>query len=257
MILLIFLLGTVLGSALTAVLWRLETGESWMRGRSKCRSCAKTLTVRELVPIVSWFLQRGRCAGCGGGIAASYPAIELVTGLLLAADFALRFGADGALFLARPGTDALLLARDAYAIGTLVVVFVFDLTAGEILDRVTLPAIVLLGAASLGLGMPLASLALGVAIGAGFFGAQYLVSRGAWIGGGDVRMGALMGSLLGFPGVLLALFLAYVSGAVVALGLLASGRKKWGSRMPFGTFLAAGSLVALWFGDGIIRWYAS
>jgi prepilin signal peptidase PulO-like enzyme (type II secretory pathway) len=103
--------------------------------------------------------------------------------------------------------------------------------------------------------MPPLSLALGIALGAGFFAAQYAVSGGRWIGGGDIRLGALMGALLGWQSLLVALFLAYVSGALVAVPLLARRTKQWGSTIPFGTFLSVGALIALYFGADIIAWY--
>lgn len=239
---------------MTAVLWRLRSGESWVRGRSKCPKCKKILGPLELVPLFSWLAQRGRCRGCKATIAWSYPAIELVTALLFVFGYAVRIGQWGAGQVA-PAFALLTLTRDWYAIATLVVVFVFDLTEGLILDRVTLPAIAILSVLSLVLGMPPLTLAIGIAVGAGFFWAQYAISGGRWIGGGDIRLGAVLGALLGWKLLLVALFLAYVSGAAVGLALVAGGRKEWGSRIPFGTFLSVGAIVALFFGEAIVRAY--
>lgn len=252
--LLVFILGTIVGSGVTAVLWRLESGEAWTRGRSKCPKCKKVLGPLELVPVFSWLMQRGRCRGCKGKIAWSYPAIELATALLFVFGYAARIwwwgiepvGAQIAI---------LTLIRDFYAIAVLTIVFVFDMTNGLILDRVTLPALAILAVFSLILGMNPLTLAVGIAVGAGFFWLQYVISKGRWIGGGDIRLGAVLGALLGWKLLLVAFFLAYVSGATVGLSLIASGRKEWGSRIPFGTFLSAGALVVLYFGEEILRMY--
>ena len=247
-------MGTIAGSAVTAVLWRLESDESWFRGRSHCRKCKRNLSARELVPIISWLVQKGRCLGCKSKIAASYPLIELVTGLLFAFGFAARFGLDGAVISADPVRALLVSFRDFFAIAVLLIIFVFDYTKGLILDRVTLPAIVIIAAASLVLGMGPIALFAGVLIGAGFFWLQYLISRGRWIGGGDIRLGALMGALLGWN-VIAALFFAYITGAIVGVGLILSGRKEWVSKIPFGTFLSVAAIFTLYFGDAIVKWY--
>jgi prepilin signal peptidase PulO-like enzyme (type II secretory pathway) len=108
---------------------------------------------------------------------------------------------------------------------------------------------------SLILGMNPLTLVLGIAFGAGFFGSQYAISGGRWIGGGDIRLGAVMGALLGWKLLLVALFVSYVSGATVGLAMIAAGRKEWGSKIPFGTFLSVGSIIALYFGVQAVRWY--
>lgn len=252
----VFILGLLAGSAISAVLARLKTGESWVSGRSHCPHCKKTLGFFELVPLVSWLAQRGHCRHCGKKIGWQYPALELLTGALFLAGFVLRFGFDPtAAFVAAPLRSALTAFRDFYALAILTVIFIFDLKEGLILDRVTLPAIVLLGALSLALGMSPLSLALGILLGAGFFALQFWISKGRWIGGGDIRLGALLGALLGPAALGLALLIAYVSGATIGLLLIAANRKKWTSRLAFGTFLSAAAVYALYFGGPTIRWY--
>ncbi|TAL20382.1 prepilin peptidase [Patescibacteria group bacterium] len=252
----VIILGAIVGSALTALLSRLAGGQSWLRGRSRCVHCERVLGVRELIPVVSWLIQRGVCHGCRRPIGWSYPAIELLTGILFVFGFALRFGADPLpQLLGDPARFLLLALRDFYAIAVLLVIFIFDLTRGLILDRVTLPAIAILSVLSLLLGVTPLNLILGIAIGAGFFLTQYLLSSGRWIGGGDIRLGALMGALLGWQSLLVALFVAYVTGGITAGVLLARRQKTWQSAMPFGTFLSASALFALYFGEAVIKWY--
>lgn len=84
---------------------------------------------------------------------------------------------------------------------------------------------------------------------------QYLVSKGRWIGGGDIRLGLLMGLILGWPAILTALCLAYLSGASIGLALIAARQKELGSRLPFGVFLSVATVVALLFSPVIVEWY--
>ncbi|MBP9749014.1 prepilin peptidase [Patescibacteria group bacterium] len=247
MIALIFFVGACIGSVLTCIIDRLATEEeTWLRGRSRCPKCRTALSARSLVPIFSWVLQRGKCRTCQEKISWTYPLIEVATGALFVLAFLERGTGNGALLL-----------RDWYLIAILVIIFVFDLLYGLIVDSVTLPAIGILAITSLYFGMPWQTLALGVCIGAGFFAFQYAVSRGRWIGGGDIRLGALMGAALGWQRLLIALFLAYVVGAVVATVLLASRRKQWSESVPFGTFLSIGTIIALYWGDAIMHWYVA
>jgi leader peptidase (prepilin peptidase)/N-methyltransferase len=95
---------------------------------------------------------------------------------------------------------------------------------------------------------------VGLAVGAGFFGLQYLASRGKWIGSGDILLGASLGLLLGWPATSLALVLAYVAGALAAVPLLAGRSRGWSSAVAFGPFLAFGGLAALRFGSGLMQW---
>jgi prepilin signal peptidase PulO-like enzyme (type II secretory pathway) len=151
---------------------------------------------------------------------------------------------------------ALPLLRDWIFISFLTVVFVIDLRHGGF-DSVTLPAAGLAFLINIVLGHDVLNLLLAAVVGAGFFLLQYIVSRGRWIGGGDIRIGAMMGMMLGFPLVILALFAAYIVGAIVALGLMAAGKAKWTGQMAFGTFLSVATVLALFFGQDAMNWYAT
>jgi prepilin signal peptidase PulO-like enzyme (type II secretory pathway) len=245
-----FVFGAVIGSFLNALLWRLRTGESVAKGRSYCPCCHHTLASRDLVPIFSYLFLGGKCRYCRKGIHPSYVMVELAVGALFTL-FALK------AFAAPQLTDAVLagLLRDWYAAAVLTVVFVFDLRYMIIPRSVTLPATIILAAASLLLGAGAVHVALGLLVGAGFFQIQHLVSRGRWIGGGDIHLGALMGVLLGWPLILVALFLAYVTGAVVGVAMLAGKRVAWKGQLPFGTFLSAATVVTMLWGARILEWY--
>ena len=84
---------------------------------------------------------------------------------------------------------------------------------------------------------------------------QFIISKGKWIGGGDIRLGFLMGIILGFPMSLVALFLSYILGLIVSLPLLIIGKKRMKSEIPFGTFLVAGTIITMFLGDKILNWY--
>ena len=128
----------------------------------------------------------------------------------------------------------------------------FDLRHRVILRAVTLPAAVIAAVANVALGASPLSIALGMLIGAGIFYVQYAVSKGRWVGGGDIHLGLLIGAALGFRNAVAAIFVAYITGAVYAVYLLATKKKQLQSQIPFGTFLSASAIVMLLFGDRIL-----
>ncbi|HTM68424.1 MAG TPA: prepilin peptidase [Candidatus Binatia bacterium] len=248
----VFGFGTIIGSFLNAVLWRLRTGEGFVYGRSYCPCCRHMLSARDLVPVLSYVLLRGRCRYCAKGIHPSYLAVELAMGTLFLA-FAWPVIAAGLL----DGKSLAGLLLSWYFAAVLVLIFVYDLRYMLIPTQVTGWAMGIAAVGGLLLGVPWQSMALGLAIGGGFFWLQHAISKGKWIGGGDIHLGALMGIMLGWPRILVALFLGYVSGAIVGAALLARKKSSWKSQIPFGTFLAAASIVSLLWGDRILAWYLS
>ena len=99
------------------------------------------------------------------------------------------------------------------------------------------------------------SMLLAAFVASGFFFLQFVISKGRWIGGGDIRLGLLMGVILGWPNILVALMLAYVLGAVVGLLLVATRKADMKSAVPFGTFLTVATVVAMFYGNRIVEWY--
>lgn len=99
------------------------------------------------------------------------------------------------------------------------------------------------------------SMLVGALVGMGFFLAQYVVSKGRWIGGGDIRLGLFMGIILGWPLILVALFLAYVGGAIFVIPFLIMGKKQFASKIPFGTYLSVATVVAMFWGEKLVDWY--
>jgi len=250
----IFVFGLCIGSFLNAWIWRLsQEDRSITRGRSVCTDCSHELMPCDLVPLVSFMMLRGKCRYCQMPISWQYPIVELITGVLFvvaAWTVMARGGADPRLmdWMQIPRELIFLMLRDWYAIAILMVIFVYDIRWGYILDRVTLPAIgIVLVVNSFIADVSFTNLALAGILGGGFFLAQYLISKGKWIGGGDIRLGALMGVLLGFPNILVAMWLAYAIGAVVGIGLILAKKKHMSSEMPFGAFLAPATVAVLLF----------
>jgi leader peptidase (prepilin peptidase)/N-methyltransferase len=238
------LLGLLVGSFLNVVVYRVPRGESVVRPPSHCPGCDRQLARRDLVPVVSWLVLRGRCRTCGTPVSARYPAVELATAVL--------FGLVGARF----GGSWALPAYLVFA-AVLVALALIDL------DTMTLPRrIIYVGGAVGAVLLTVASAAAGqperlwwAAAGAGgalaFFLALHLASPRA-MGFGDVRLAGLIGLYLGWLGlreVPIGLFLGFVLGAVVGVGALIVGRAARKTQVPFGPFLAAGALVTVMVGQ--------
>lgn len=241
------------GSFANAIIWRLHSGDSITKGRSKCPDCGHVLGVLDLVPVLSWLGLGGRCRYCHKPISIQYPIVELVTAVLFMA----------AVLVVHPVTPAdwIQLVYWLYLIVALVILTVYDLRWMLLPDAVMLPAIGLSVAylAYVGIsGAPAAAylhplLAAGLA--SGFFYALAAVSGGRWMGGGDIKLVFLMGLALGLERTLLALFVAFNAAALVSLVLLGFHLRKRSDQIPFGPFLAAATIVALLWGSSIIHWY--
>lgn len=244
-----FLMGLVIGSFLNAYEYRLAHGTSIARdrsgkaARSRCPHCGHMLAATELIPVFSYILLGGKCKSCKKSISLQYPLVELATAFVCAIAV-WHFGASSA------GIVASLYGS------ILVFIFLYDLKHQLILDRVTVPAIVVAAILSLTvLQYSLWAIVLGSAIGGGFFLLQYVISRGTWIGGGDIRLGVLMGCMLGWQQTVLALILAYIVGAITGVILIASRKMNRKSHLAFGTFLSAATFISLLWGNALIEWY--
>ncbi len=248
LLLFLFLLGLIIGSFLNAWIWRTRHGKSIAHGRSMCPDCKRTLGFFDLVPVVSYIFLKGKCRYCHKHISVQYPLVEIVTGLL--------FACIGYMYWDVGLISNVIFTRDLIIVALLVAIFVYDFLYMEILDRMTtIPAIVLF-ILSLFFGWnEWGRMLVGIGIGAGFFLLQYVLSKGKWIGGGDIRLGLFMGVILGYPRIILALFIAYIIGAAVSLVLIAMKKKQLVSETPFGTYLTIATFIAMLWGDKIVTWY--
>ena len=244
----LFILGLIIGSFLNALIFRLHSRESIARGRSKCRTCGHVLSPLDLFPVFSFLFLKGRCRYCGDKISWQYPLVEIVTALMF-----LFFGYYRLAFL--PEVNWWLLARDLMAASSLILIFVYDWRYMEIPDEASLPAIAICFLLGVIGGISWSAILVSALIGGGFFAVQYLLSRGRWLGGGDLRLGVLMGILLSWPSLILAIMLAYIAGASWGVYLLATKKANIGSAVPLGVFLAPATIFSMVFGTQLVDWY--
>ncbi len=238
------LLGTAIGSFLNVVVHRLPRGESLSHPGSHCPSCGHAVRTRDNIPVVSWLLLRGRCRDCGNPISARYPLLEAATGVLWV------------LVVVVLWDDALRIVLGLVLVTLMVAVVPIDLEHRLILNKMTYPAAVL--ALVIGLlldpGFVPEQLIAGAAAGGFFLLAALVNPKG--MGLGDVKLAAVMGLYLGravAPAIAIALVAGVVVGGIVMARLgVAKGRK---TGVPFGPFLALGSVVSVLVGEGIVDAY--
>lgn len=278
-----FALGTILGSFVKVLADRSLSKRSF-RGRSYCISCKHKLAWYDLLPIISYLTLGGKCRYCSDKIGEEYLLVEIVTGVLV-----------GFLFWQSSPQFSLIFVFELiikiFFISILVALFLTDFKKMLIPDRIILPGFILgvIGNLSLVIFkvsylffylsqntvgkylLPpysdyfrrhtlmiiepfLYSIVMAVLIG-GFFLSLIILTKGKGMGGGDVKLGAFIGLMLGFPNALLALVLSFTLGAVFSLILILTGRKHFGQTIAFGPFLVIGALIALFWGNQIINWY--
>ena len=219
----LFLLGLCLGSFINCLVYRLNHGLSPLVGRSFCPQCKHQLAWRDNIPLISFILLRGKCRYCHSPISVQYPLVELATGILTVSIFNFQFSIINLLIV--------------YA---LIAIFVSDLRYGTIPDEIVLPAI--------GLSLFKANFLAGLGA-AGFFLALVLITRGQGMGLGDVKLAALMGLFLGYPKIILALYLAFLTGAFFGVILILLKKKRFGEHIPFGPFLTTSTIIAIFWGE--------
>jgi leader peptidase (prepilin peptidase)/N-methyltransferase len=240
--------GFVFGSFLTVVVHRVPRGESLVRPRSRCPACGTQIRAIDNVPVVSWLVLRGRCRACGAQISAAYPLIELAPGVLFAA-VALRYRDPWAIVLLAPFS------------GLLLALSVIDARTKKIPNRLVYPSLLLSAgylvvARIFGADVDLARSVLGLlALGGGLLIVAMIVPRG--MGMGDVKLGALIGLILGARGlgpVGVAAGAAIILGGVAAVVALLGGASRK-QALPFGPFLALGAVIAVFFGQELASRY--
>ena len=240
------LIGLVIGSFLNVCIHRLPRRTSIVSPGSQCPQCGYVLRWYDNVPVLSYVLLGGRCRGCKARIAARYPIVELITMAV--------FVAHGLVF----GIDIMLVPRLLFACA-LIVLFAIDLEHHLLLDVITLPGIVVGLAFSLLLPPGIQSAVIGVLVGGGVLWligeAYYRYAGEEGMGGGDVKMLAMIGAFLGWKLAVLTLVFSSLAGSLVGLLVIATRRGGMKYALPYGTFLAIGALVASLFGDQIVAWY--
>lgn len=240
--------GAVFGSFANVVVHRVPLKQSIVRPPSRCPSCGVTLRARDNIPVVSWVLLRGKCRNCGARISPRYPSIEILTAAL--------FGL--AAWRIRPSTDLI-----AYLplLWVLVVLSFIDLEHKLLPNRIVLPSfvagVVLLGVTAAlgpGLGAWVRALLGAAAAFATFFVIALISPRG--MGMGDVKLSAVLGlalAYLSWSRLLVGFFISFLAGAVGGIALIAARRAGMKSEVPFGPYLALGTIVTVLFGGPIVH----
>lgn len=254
----LFVLGLCFGSFVNALVWRLHKKRDFVRERSECTHCHHILAWYDLIPVVSWLLLGGKCRYCHKKIDDS-PLTEIAVATVFAVSYAfwpLGFSVAGTVLFGLWLVSLVLLAA----------LFLYDLKWSLLPDVLTFPLIgigVVWAAVYYGVLAPLQpleverELLLSLASVAGLYGALYAVSKGEWIGFGDVKLGIFMGLILGWQNGLLAVMIANVVAFLVIIPGLLSHRLTQKTRVPFGPFLILGTVIALLFGEQLISGYIS
>jgi leader peptidase (prepilin peptidase)/N-methyltransferase len=247
----VFLFGMIIGSFLNVCILRLPESRSIITGPSSCPACGTQLTARDLVPVFSYIFLRGKCRHCGKRISAQYPLVELMAGVLFLLLY-VKFGL------------AWQLPVNAALVSILIVVALIDWRHMEIPNGLVI-ALLVLGAVQLAAtiftgvfgnwtsyvigmfagGLPLLLIALIC---------QLMLKKEAF-GGGDVKLMAAAGLVIGWKLVITSYAIGIISGAVFGVILLLTGSKKREDAMPFGPFLALGITASVFFGNDLINWY--
>jgi len=240
-------LGLAIGSFLNVVVHRLPRHESLVSPGSRCPSCGYALRAADNIPVLSYVVLRGRCRQCRIRISARYPLVELATAVL----FVLHYFVFG---------WTPLLAIRLLFVASMVALFAIDLEHRLLPDAITLPGVVIGLVASVVLPPGFRDALIGVVAGGGVLWAigeaYYRYSGEEGMGGGDVKMLAMIGAFLGWQQVMFTLVFSSIAGSVIGLIVIAIKRGGMKYALPFGTFLSIAAVVASLYGEQIVRWYA-
>ena len=242
-----FFFGLLWGSFGNVCIYRVPKGESVVSPRSRCPSCGAMIAWYDNIPVLSWLLLRGRCRSCKASVSWRYPLVEILTGFAFAAVFA------------RYGYSWLTLEYTVFIWGLIVVSFI-DLDHMILPDVFTLPGVVLgLVGAALNPERGFLSALAGMLMGGGFLwliAYLYLLMRQEeGMGGGDIKLLAWIGAVLGWTSVPFVILTASVLGSFVGLALAFRSKAGLKSVIPFGPYLAFAAVVYIFGGDSLALWY--
>lgn len=240
---LFLIIGLSIGSFLNVLVLRIDKLSTVWRGRSECPHCKHELSWYDLIPIFSFATLLGKCRYCKKPISWQYPAMEFGVGLLFVLLF-LKLGL------------GLSLVYYLTIFSILTVVFVHDLKTQMVPEDFVWLALILSFAGGWYFGnFTFWNMILGGLIAGGLFALLVIVSKETWMGAGDIKIGLILGFLLGYPVAIFGLFTSFVLGAVVGLAYMKLGKKTIKDPLPFAPFLIVAILIGMTFGRGIIGWY--
>ena len=249
----VFLFGLAIGSFLNVLIYRLPH-DLPILGRSFCPRCKKKIAWQDNIPLLSFAILGGKCRHCRFPISLQYPVVELTTAVLFVLT-AFYITQTRIMNYESGIMDFVTLGYNLFIVSALIAIFFTDLKSGIIPNKIIYPSVLLSTVYLLIIHNSLFIIHLLSAFGAfAFFLLLFLVTRGRGMGFGDLKLAFLMGLFLGFPKIVIALYIAFLTGAVVSLILVLWGKKKFfGGTIPFGPFLVLGTLVSLFFGEGLLR----
>lgn len=243
----VIILGLCIGSFLNVCIFRIPLEKSIVHPPSACPACGNAIRFYDNIPVLSYLLLRGKCRHCGVAISIRYPSVELASGLTAAATYA-AFG---------PTVETLIYFT---FISTLWVVTLIDIDYRIIPDNISLPGIIVFFLASFLLpNMTVKDSLLGILLGGGSLyaiaWAYSAIKKVDGMGGGDIKLLAMIGALIGWKGVLFTLFASSALGTIVGVGIMIAQGKSMKLAVPFGPFLSAGAAAYIFFGPRLIDWY--
>lgn len=244
----IFIFGLCIGSFMNVCIYRIPLSKSIVTPRSMCPGCNRLISAYDNIPVISYIILMGKCRNCGIPISFRYPVVEIISGLTALAVF-MRFGisVEGLVYFA--------------FISALIVITFIDIDHGIIPDTISLPGIPI--------GFLLASFVLpsmnyklslaGLLAGGGSLLAvawvYNLITKKEGMGGGDIKLLAMIGAFIGWKGVLFTIFVASASGTLVGIAVMLKTQKGMKLAVPFGPFLSIGAISYIFFGTALITWY--
>lgn len=257
----LFILGAAIGSFLNVIIYRSARGETWVKGRSHCETCRKTIAWYDNIPLLSYFLLGGKCRYCKKELSLSHPVIEGLTGILfvwwyLAGFFFFQltqepFNVLQPVFWLAVGIILLMIVLIDFKYMIIPDVAVTLLFILVIAYRISLVTTGVMQTRDL-----LLSLVSMVAASAFFF-FLWLVTKGRGMGFGDVKLALPLGLLLGWPKIMVWIFASFLIGAVFGIALLSMKKVKLKQAVPFGPFLVIGTLISLIWGEQLFSWYVT
>ncbi|MBD3270621.1 hypothetical protein GF376_03785 [Candidatus Peregrinibacteria bacterium] len=256
---LIFMLGASFGSFLSVITNRIINDEKGIiLGKSKCPNCNHQLHTIDLFPIFSFFFIKGKCRYCKNKIPLEYPLLEILTALIFLTNY---------FFLSTPAFDFFVEKNNITRFSfhfiylnliclILIAITFVDLKTKEIPNKFLYAwLLTCLFAPFISLQNSLISILLALIVNFIFFGGQWLISKGNWLGSGDVYFGIGIALILGFEKFMVAIFLTYLIASIVSLFLITTKTVTRKDTIPFAPFMSIGTLLSLYFGNYIYMWY--
>ena len=243
----VFIFGLCIGSFLNVCIYRLPEGTFLKTHRSECPVCGEMIHFYDNIPVVSYLLLKGRCRYCNTPISIRYPLVELVTGVVAVSTY-MKFG---------PSLEALIYFM---FIAALIVVIYIDIDHKIIPNVITLPGIPIGFIASFALtSITMEESIIGIIAGGGSLlsvaWVYRMITKRDGMGGGDIKLLAMIGAVIGWKGVIFTIYSASVAGTLVGLPVILLKNKNFRLKIPFGPFLSMGAISYIFFGEAVIRWY--